>query len=353
MKFFNIDCHASVIADISNIFTALGHEVDDWSLSGHSWVMGKPKNEIKLNDGSAIIGGGVCNQDVCDKFYDTYKTQLNKYDAFICCYPVEFCMLYEKWNKPIIVVNCVRYEHPNTRNTTLWNRLNAFLLKWNDNGKLFYIANNKGDQYYSNYFLGITAEWIPNLCAYTNCSYVGHINKYLLQERSYSDNLSAELVMSISNLKDKNWRYMWKDVYDYKGIIHVPYHNGSMTIFENYTANMPMFMPSKNYGKKLFHEGKMFDDLTFYKIYNLPEPENIDNPNSIRNERILNMWFDTCDFYDPENMPHIVYFDSFVHLTSLLKETDTFSISANMKEFNKYRKNMIYEKWKKIIDKIK
>ena len=35
MKFFNIDCHASVIADIKYIFEKLGHKVDHKSLSGH------------------------------------------------------------------------------------------------------------------------------------------------------------------------------------------------------------------------------------------------------------------------------------------------------------------------------
>jgi len=35
MKFFNIDLHISVIADLRRIFNDLGHEVDDWTLSEH------------------------------------------------------------------------------------------------------------------------------------------------------------------------------------------------------------------------------------------------------------------------------------------------------------------------------
>jgi hypothetical protein len=38
MLFFNIDCHVSVISDIKNIFTELGHKVYNWSLSGHNWI---------------------------------------------------------------------------------------------------------------------------------------------------------------------------------------------------------------------------------------------------------------------------------------------------------------------------
>ena len=50
MKFFNIDQHASVISDVANIFKNLGHEVEDWTLSGHHWVVGKSKAKIMLSD---------------------------------------------------------------------------------------------------------------------------------------------------------------------------------------------------------------------------------------------------------------------------------------------------------------
>ena len=107
MKFFNIDQHVSVIADVAHIFKNLGHEVDDWSLSGHHWVLNKPKPQIMLNDGTQLTCSGVCSQEVCDSFYERNKDELNKYDGFIACYPVEFSLLYERWSKPIIVVNCV------------------------------------------------------------------------------------------------------------------------------------------------------------------------------------------------------------------------------------------------------
>lgn len=39
MKFFNVDCHVSVIADLKNIFKNFGHEVTSWSLSGHTMTI--------------------------------------------------------------------------------------------------------------------------------------------------------------------------------------------------------------------------------------------------------------------------------------------------------------------------
>ena len=386
MKFFNIDMHASVIKDIQTIFSNLGHQVDDWSISGHHWVMGKNKANIVFNDGTKLLGGNV-SQETCDKFYDTFKETLDKYDGFICCYPVEFALLYEKWNKPIIVINCVRYEHPNTRAPLIWKRLNKCLKTQSENKNLWYVCNNKGDQFYIKYYTGIDGIWIPSLCDYISHKYTGTINQaslvnpriretsfsnrtsetariketgffdrtksqYIYSDRSYMEGLPNNLVKSLSAIRDDMWRYSWKDLYSYKGIIHVPYHNGSMSIFEQYTANVPLFFPSKKFGKELFHQKKMFDDLTFYYLYNLPEPDDINNPNRLSNPEILNKWFDTCDFYDPENMPYVTYFDSFDHLYSLLESVDTHYISEQMKQYNVTRKNMIYSKWKKILNEI-
>jgi len=355
MKFFNIDQHVSVIADIAHIFKNLGHQVDDWSLSGHHWVLGKPKPKIMLSDGSQLIGSNVCTQETCDKFYEQYKDQLEQYDAFIVCYPVEFALLYEKWNKPIIVVNCVRYEadmNIQTWTRIIKSRLDNFLKLKQSEGKLYYICNNKGDQYYTKYFTGIDGVHIPSLCEYTNAKYTGTKNKYIIHDRA-EISVNNNLCINLDNIRDKNRKYTWQDLYDYKGVIHVPYNNGSMSIFEQYTANVPMFFPSKQYAKKLISENKMFSDLTFYKINKVNEPEDYNNPNSLRNPEILNKWIDTSDMYDVDNMKYIQYFDSLAHLEHLLKTVNLKEISSNMSAHNVLRKESIYNSWNQIITSVK
>ena len=344
MKFFNIDMHASVIMDIADIFKKLGHHVDDWSLSGHAHIMGKEKKNIVFNDGSKLICAGVCTQETCDKFYDAFKEKLDKYDGFIACYPVEFAMLYEKWNKPIIIVNCIRYEHPNIKYKNIWNRLDIFLKKWNKKGLLWYVCNNKGDQWYTEYFTGIKGIHIPNLCEYTNEKYTGIKNEFIIHIRSHVEQIP-------NNCKTLS-SYTWKNLYSYKGIIHNPYHNGSMSIFEHYTANIPMFMPSKKFIKQLFYEGKTLNDLTFCKIYNMDEPDDENNPLSLKNEKILEKWINTCDFYDENNMPYIQLFDSWEHMNKLLKTVNYKEISENMANFNIKRREQIFLSWSNILNKI-
>ena len=294
---------------------------------------------------------GVCSQEVCDKFYEQNKDALEKYDAFIACYPVEFAMLYEKWNKPIIVVNCIRYEHPNTFTPDIKNRLDEFLKRKNKEGMLYYICNNKGDQWYTNYFTGIMGKHIPSLCEYTGFKYTGTKNKYIIHDRS-EITINNDLAINLSAIRNSSWKYSWQDLYDHKGIIHIPYHNGSMSTFEHYTANVPLFLPSKKYAKELFHQNKIFSDLTFFRINKKEEPEDIDNPNSLRNPIVLDKWFDTCDFYDEDNMKHIQYFDSISHLEHLLKTVDTAEISANMVNHNILRKEFVYDGWREVLSSI-
>src|SRR3990167_3799796 len=268
MRFFNIDQHISVIADVANIFNNLGHQVDDWSLSGHHAILNKPKHQIKLSDGTFLISSGVCTQETCDKFYEQYKNELDKYDAFIACYPVEFALLYEKWNKPIIIVNCIRYDHDlpiQSWTPIIKSRLDEFLKRRYKEGKIYYICNNKGDQFYTRYFTGIEGMHVPNLCEYTNAKYTGIKNQYIIHDRS-TISVPGNLCINLSAIRNNSGKYSWSDLYSYKGIIHVPYHNSSMSIFEHYTANVPLFFPSKAYAKELFHRNEMLADLTFYRI---------------------------------------------------------------------------------------
>lgn len=351
MKFFNIDQHVSVISDIAHIFKSLGHQVDDWSLSGHHWVLNKPKPKIMLSDGTQLTCSGVCSQEVCDRFYEQNKEELSKYDAFIACYPVEFALLYERFNKPIIVVNCIRYDHPNTFNPAIRDRLNEFLKRRHDKGKLYYVCNNKGDLWYSKYFLGIEGMHIPSLCEYTNTKYTGTKNQYVIHDRS-DITVPGNLCISLGAVRNQSWKYTWSDLYSYKGVIHIPYHNGTMSMFEQYTANVPLFLPSKKYTKELFTQGRIFSDLTFYKIEKQKEPDDINNPNSLRNPIVLDKWIDTCDFNDQENMKHVQYFESTQHLEHLLRTVNCQEISRKMAEYNVLRKESTYARWQEILTSI-
>jgi hypothetical protein len=93
VKFFAIDQHISVIADIKHIFRDLGHTVNDLTLSGHASIMGRTVDNVPLLNGNEWCGT-VGTKKGRQKFIDTYGKQLEQFDGFICCYPPLFAWLY-------------------------------------------------------------------------------------------------------------------------------------------------------------------------------------------------------------------------------------------------------------------
>ena len=203
MKFFNLDLHISVIADIQNIFDDLGHTVDNWSISDHSFIMKKEKKNVKHVNSSTWRS---LNDEMINNFYNEYKEELKKYDGFIVTHTPCFSMLYEKFDKPIITVASTRYESPFSNNITMWSKLNNFLKKGIDNNQIIPVANNKYDKKYTEIFTEREWKHIPSFCEYTNSKYRGIKNKFI-----YSSKFNPSF--NIANLAYKN-RELKKKIID-------------------------------------------------------------------------------------------------------------------------------------------
>lgn len=321
MKFFNIDLHISVIEDIKTIFNSLGHSVDSWNLSGHNWVFGRSPADIEVVNQSSWKN---LDQKMCDEFYNRYKNDLSKYDAFIACYPPAFALLYERFNKPIYIVVATRYEYPFSNDLEKLNWLDNKLKNMIDSGQIIPITNNKYDRYYCEYFLERDFKHIPSLCNYTNSKYSG-IKDAIVSGRSIIDGFNH-----ISSLG----RFTWADLYSHKAIIHIPYNASVMSIFEQYTANVPLFFPTIDFGKKL--QGYLSE------IFFLP---NLRITYDLYTDSILRL----SDFYDEDWMPNIQYYDSVDNLIHKINTVDLENISYQMSEVNKTRSSKIINAWSSIL----
>ena len=316
MKFFNIDCHISVISDIKNIFESLGHSVDHWSLSGHGWVFGLPSCESLVINSS---NWQSLDEEMAENFYNFHKKELDGYDAFICAYPPCFLKLFEKFNKPIIVIAATRYDHPYTNDNK---RLDWLEDSLKNNNNLILIANNEFDQKYCEHFLGNKWEWIPSLCDYTKAKYIPrkkqsivfskfpiHINKNYLHQNDLG-------------------RYSWGDLYSYNDIIHFPYNVSTMSIFEQYQADVPLSFPSLDSSLDLIKQGvPLFSEIVF-------QSQNPDRQPCLFLNR---KWLSYSDFYNGTIISNLFeYFED-----------------KKNKLVNSSNKAIIYCKWKKVLDKIK
>jgi len=360
MRFFNLDLHVSVIADVRKIFNDLGHEVDDWTLSGHSWLFGRTRDSVDIVNEHTWRS---LDQAMCDAFYNRYKEELSRYDGFICTYAPSFCLLYEKFKKPIITIAPIRYEAPFSDSAQKWAWLNDYLRDGIDSGLIIPIANNKFDKQYCEVHTGREWEHIPSLCEYTDASYTPEFDSYLYQSR-----FPLEMVHYDPLIKNKQQLlpsgYSWHELAKVRGIIHIPYCPSTMSIFENYTSSIPMFFPSYAFMLKLresFGSLGVLSEMSWRQVYGLPpgsivafddDGGKIGDVNKYDNIESEQGWIALSDFYDEEWMPHIQYFDSFPELSYKLNSVDTTNISQLMSSSNQVRKQKIYNSWKSILGNI-
>ena len=327
MKFFNIDMHISVIEDIKYIFKELGHSVDSCNLSGHNWVFNRPpgKNDIiNVNNWKTI------NEDVCQKFYDRYKEELSGYDGFICAYPPAFSLLFRRFEKPIIVVAATRYDYPMINNEQK-EYLDNSMIDMFKSGQLFPVANNKYDKIYCEKNLNFNWTHIPSLCEYTNSKYNRSKPESVLFSKHV--NINNSLIRHCLSLGS----YSWSELYAFKSIVHIPYNVSTMSIFEQYTANVPMLFPSTRFLRQT---------LGYMSEISFSSPL---EANTVSDEDIA-----LSDFYDESMMPHIIFYDSYDEIFHALNKNDTFfeDVSYRMSKFNKTKKEIIISKWKYILSRI-
>ncbi len=275
MNFFNIDCHVSVISDIKNIFTKLDHTVDNWSISGHRWVFNFapcPSPIINADNWKSI------DEKMVDDFYRNHKEELDKYEAFICCYPPIFLKLFEKFNKPIIVVAATRYDYPVIDDPI---RLSWLEDSLNNNKNLILVANNEFDKKYCELFLKKEWQHIPSVCDYTNHKYKDTKKQSLVFSKFP---IQTEHVLQ-SNLG----KYSWEHLFSYKNIIHFPYNSSTMSIFEQYQAGMPLNFPDIDLAISLIKAGiPLFSEITFSN-------NNADRKSS---NFLTKEWLSYSDFYN-------------------------------------------------------
>lgn len=328
-RFFNLDLHISVIEDIKYICSELykeNVEIVNWSISGHNWVFQKPEKDV------VAIHQGTwkhINESMIHAFQDYYDEELKTYDGFIVTHTPVFAMLFEKYNKPILVVNTCRYDQPFcwTKDTYMLDRFHDCLRKLQREKRLSIVSNNAADKAYLYERTGIDSIHIPSLCLYTNATYTGKHPQFVVFQKSTTLFPNHPLLTKLSD------RYSWQDLYDYKGIIHTPYEMSTMSIFEQFWRGIPLFFPTKRFYKQCLKEGSM-EFISLYHKWGQPI-----------SETEIDVWLDKADWYA---FPGLYYYDS---VEDLFKQLETFQdIHADMRsKWIEAAKGHILTQWKTIL----
>ena len=338
MKYFNIDMHISIVHDVKTLFPEMGHQIDSCCMSGHTWVNKETQCETEVINPSNWF---YINDEMCDKFYERYKDELKDYDGFIHSYPPAFAALFEKFDKPIYTIACTRYDYPcgsgeqSTLDRLSW--LNEKLMSGYNNGQIKFIANNLYDKKYSEEFCGGEWKFIPSICSYvSNLRCNGKDDKLVLWDRN-RDGLRNELASheKIDVKFATNQVYSRENLINLSGIIHIPYNISIMSAFEHYAMGIPMFVPSYELLIKWKTEGRdVLNELEFRNNLNTP---------------VKDEWIKLADWYDEENMPGVILFDSIEHLYELIDTYNQEEVTSIMKEFYPKKKEKVISLWEDML----
>ncbi len=328
MKAFCMDVHISIIADFKDTFRSV--EITDWCLSGHAWVFNR-KQDTPLHINAQTWRN--FNQEMIERFQVAYDSFLNTFDFFIVGYASCFAMLYEKYNKPIVMLNAVRSDIPFcwNLNSGMLADYKAAIRRMHDNGTLRIISNGKADHLYTKACLGIESEIIPSLCLYTGIRY--DPRRCGPQFLCYNGTIPQHpLVVNRAALRN----FQWSTIAGFRGIIHFPYEPNTMSIFEHFSGGMPLFFPSKSYWKS--HPN--IQSISAYWGKNLPD--------SLQEFADPSVWIELSDVYTTFASPNTYYFDSIPHLFELLQSF----VYRDDREFRAAYIQTTKEKWKRALGNI-
>jgi hypothetical protein len=330
MRLFNLDLHQSVIEDVRCIFQGLyGNTVTitNWSISAHNWVFGKPEIEVEYINQDTWTD---FTEDRIRAFQEIYEKELRTYDGFIVTHTPVFAMLFEKYGKPILIVNSCRYDQPfcTNRNVEMLEKFNKCLHRLNKANLLYMVSNNLADQRYLLENAGIPSVHIPSLCLYVNTKYEPKKPQFVI----YSGNRSHIFPSHPLLVQKPAPGYTWKELYEFRGLVHTPYDMSTMSIFEQYWAGVPLFFPSRRFYKELVAEDKM----EFISIYDLSE--------EYYTEKDMDIWLDNADWL---RLPGLYYYDSFDELIRTLEIFEDVH-SEQRKEYIEQTKLSAVDKWRRL-----
>lgn len=326
MKAFCMDVHISIIEDFKKNCPDV--EVVDWCLSGHAWVLKRPQDRPLHINASTWRS---LNPAMIEAFRRQYDAFLRTFDMFIVGYASCFAMIYEPYNKPILMLNAVRYDVPFcwTNEKGMLSSYHDCLRRLHDGNRLYAVSNNKADQLYLRLGCGLTSQFLPSLCLYTGIRYAPTRNTFLV----YSGQTPAHPLLT----QKPAGPFEWSDVGSFKGIVHIPYEISTMSMFEHFSAGVPMFLPSKSF----WRAHPAIQSMSAY--WGNRAPGRFDSLQD------LNVWIDHSDVYTTFSSPNTHLFDSFEHLFALL---ESFVYVDNTQSHDDYVKR-IQSEWAVIIQDVK
>lgn len=298
MKAFCMSVHVSVIQDFKTAYPDI--EVVDWCMSGACWMF---RRSMDVPKGINHTTWKDLTPERIAAFRAEYDTFFRQFDLFIVAHPTSFALVFEPYGKPILMINTTRYDLPfcNSGDLTMLAQYRDCLRRLSAEGRLHIVSNNAADQWYLQRGCGLDSVVIPSLGLYTGATYAPTKSQFVLYHGSLPDH---------PLVAPKPANHRWQDIASYRGLISIPYEVSLMSLFEYFTAGVPLFLPSKSYWKSIATHQTLYS-MFWYWDDRLPE--------DMQDLNDLSHWIERSDLYTVFQSPNTYYFDSIPHLFELLE----------------------------------
>lgn len=405
----SIDFHISPIMDLTHQLGLRfpGARVIDRSLSG---ACGRTRT-CATSESLAVLRAGDVDHSmhfsmpVRQAFFDAYRSQsapplVRDVDAMVCSHPTGMCELIMPFNRSTILFATTRFEQGRERHRE---RFGGWVTNFRALATLpgsAVLANNLYDVHYTHYFTGaspwyecgrlpqtltrstrphtthagIMPQYVPSLCAYTGASWswpsargetrilvhgyrphrdvYGGLDTFLAPARSAVQGFS--LIPLRAALGDD---YEYTALAAHPAVLHFPYQVSVMSFYEMYRMGIPQIAPSLTLLSRWHMESLFVSERTWDTVlYNSPASSSVlqrhadadepFDPNDETNAEAVKWWLQWADFY---TFPHVILFDSWVHLAELLSTVDLVKVSNDMRAFNEKQEAEIADSWANIL----
>ena len=229
-------------------------------------------------------------------------------------------------------------------------------------------ANNLYDVHFTRYYIGVEPILLPSYCGYANQSYSPTRPGFLLSlrrglgfQRFFLREFNAARQKRNSSvllrpIRDVYSDYRWSDLAAHWGIVQLPVQPSTMSIFEQYRMNIPLFFPSKRLmldwemkGHSMMDEVQSpHSDVGQFRMPAHRSWRHVPDP-TVRDRVSANYWNQFCDWY---HLPHVIHFDNVTHLVDILNTVTPGrlrQVSDAMRDYNRRFKVELLTKWKQLL----
>jgi hypothetical protein len=353
-----MDRHISPPEDLKDVVKYLGLNITfiDRSLSGHCHI---PKTCAP--DGFPWKGryysDCTCRLRERREYFEKFKNypEMQTVDVVYLTFEIASLEYYLPLNKYFILAPATRY-HFGRYEVAGWNHLNWNIELLAKDPKNFFSGNNDYDSEFMRYYTGVKTETLTALCAYPKVERVAApTRKEILvgpshlripkEEWSKIMTVKGGLKYPVGALRDLYPHFQYSDITQHPAVIVIPYQISTMSIFEYYRMNMPMFFPSKSLLTQWHKSFNLVREISWFTTWNdhntlkaSPIPRHSCASDLKYDPTKLNPdgedfqhWLDYADFY---RFPHLIIFDSWEDLGKKINTVDLNAISAKMKAEN-------------------